>query len=177
MAPPRRPTAALFAALVAVGFAVVAYVLLHPTDESRIRAQLDKLAAVVRITDADAHANPIGRLAHVNDELAKLFEANVHASIPQVPSLGAGRAELAALVAGAPSYVRTFDVDFTNVTVKLDDAHTTAFVGATARVKLVERDGDASQDRRAIDLRFVHEDGEWVIRTLRVWTKDDAAPP
>jgi hypothetical protein len=59
----------------------------------------------------------------------------------------------------------------------MDDAHTTAFVQVIGRVKLVERDGAASQDRRAVDLHFVRRDGEWVIRTLRVWTREDAAPP
>jgi hypothetical protein len=177
MALPRRTTALALAGLVAIAVAVVVYFVLRPTDESRIRSQLDRLAAVVRIADADSPANPIGRLAHVNGELAKLFEPDVDVSIPDVPSLGSGRAELAQLVAGAPSYVRTFEVDFTNVTIKLDDSHTTAFVGVTARVKLVERDDSTTQDRRAVDVHFVQKDGEWVIRSLRVWTRQDAAPP
>jgi hypothetical protein len=177
MAPPRRRTALALAGLVAIAVAVVAYFVLRPTDASRIRSQLDRLAAAVRITDADSQANPIGRLAHVSGELAKLFEPDVDVSIPDVPSSGSGRAELAQLVAGAPSYVRTFEVEFTNVTIKLDDSRTTAFVGATARAKLIERDGAASQDRRAVDLHFVQKDGEWVVRSLRVWTTQDAAPP
>jgi hypothetical protein len=67
-------------------------------------------------------------------------------------------------------------VDFTNVTIKLDDTHTTALVGATASMKIVERDGSPSQSRRAVDLRFVLKDGAWLIRTLTVWTKEDASP-
>jgi hypothetical protein len=167
--------AAIVAAAIAI--AVGAYLLLRPTDESRIRGQLARLAAAVRITDANARVNPVGRLADVNRRLEPLFEPDVRVSIPEVPSLHAGRAELAELVASAPSLVRSFDVDFTSVTIKLDDARTTALVGATARTKLVERDGAASQDRRAVDLRFVRKDGQWVIRTLTVWSPEDAAPP
>jgi hypothetical protein len=79
-------------------------------------------------------------------------------------------------VAGAPRFVKTFDVDFGSVTLKLDAGHTTAFVGATASVRAVERDGTVNQDRRAIDAHFVEKEGAWVIRTLSVWPKEDAAP-
>jgi hypothetical protein len=72
--------------------------------------------------------------------------------------------------------VRSFDVDFGSVTLKLDADHTTAFVGATATVKAVERDGAVDEDRRAVDLHFVNEGGAWVIRSLSVWPKEDAAP-
>jgi len=163
-------------AVVAVAFAVAAYLLLRPTDESRIRSQLDRLAAAIRVTEADAQGSPVGRLAHVNGDLERLFEPDVRMSMPEVTSVTSGRAELAELVAGAPRFVRTFDVDFTNVTIKLDQDRTTALVGATAKMKLTDRDGSASQERRAVDLRFVRKDGAWFIRSLTVWTKEDAAP-
>jgi hypothetical protein len=170
----------VLAVVVAFALAVGAYFAWRPTDESRIRAQLARLAAAVRITDADGQANPIGRLATVNGQLDALFEPDARVTIPELTELTsghAGRRELAELVAGAPSYVRSFEVDFTSVTLKMDGAHTTAFVGATANVKAVERDGSTSQDRRAVDIHFVVRDGAWVIRTLSVWGKDDASPP
>jgi hypothetical protein len=139
------------AALAAVGLAVVAYLVLRPTDESRI-------------------------LAHVNGDLQDLFEPDVRMSLPEVTEATSGREALAELVAGAPRFVSTFDVDFASVTIKLDEARTTALVGATAKVKVLGRDGSASQERRAVDVRFVRKDGAWVIRTLTVWTKQDATP-
>jgi hypothetical protein len=167
-------------AVVALALAVGGYFVWRPTDESRIRAQLDRLASAVRITDADAQANPIARLARVNGELDGLFEPNARVTVPELAELGsghAGRRELAELVAGAPRYVRAFDVDFTAVTLKMDGAHTTAFVQTTANVKADERDGSASRDRRAVDVHFVAKDGAWVIQTLTVWAKEDAATP
>jgi len=164
-------------ALVVVALAVGAYFVWRPTDESRIRAQLTRLAATVRNIDADQQTNPIERLARVSGQLDGLFEPDARVTIPELTELGsghAGRRELAQLVAGAPSYLRTFD--FTNVTIKMDGAHTTAFVGVTATVKAFDRDGAASQDRRAVDFHFVEKDGAWVIRTLSVWAKEDAAP-
>jgi hypothetical protein len=175
-APPARRRWVLAAVAVALALAVGGYFAWRPTDESRIRSQLARLAAAVRVTEADQQANPIARLARVNGELDGLFEPDARLTIPELTSGHADRRELAALVAGAPRYVRTFDVDFTSVTLKMDAAHTTAFVGATASVKAVERDGSASQDRRAVDLHFVAKDGAWVIRTLTVWTKEDASP-
>jgi hypothetical protein len=174
-----RPRAPVLVAIVAaaIAIAVGVYLPLRPSDESRIRRQLARLAAAVRITDADASASPVGRLADVNGRLQPLFEQDVRVSIPEVASLHAGRAELAELLAGAPSSVRSFDVDFTSVTIKLDDARTTALVGATAHTRLVERDGVISRDRRAVDLRLVRKNGEWVVRTLTVWSPDDATPP
>lgn len=170
----KSPRWVALAALVVIAAAVGAYFLLRPTDESRIRAQLTRLAAAVRVTDEDAQAHPIGRMAHVNAELAKVFEADVRASIPEALPHDADREELVELVVGAPRFLRAFDVDFTNVTIKLDDTRTTALVGATADVKLGERDGSPSRERRAVDFRFVRKDGEWLVRTLTVWSKGEA---
>ncbi|HEY3821952.1 MAG TPA: hypothetical protein VGL81_32520 [Polyangiaceae bacterium] len=174
-----KPSWIALAVVLLATLAAGAYLVWRPTDESRIRAQLTALAGAVRIRDADAEANPIARTAHVGGELEGLFEPGARVNVPELSELASGHAdrrELAELVAGAPRYVRTFDVDFTSVTVKLDAGHTTAFVQATANVKVVERDGSASQDRRAVDVHFVAKDGTWVIRTLTVWTKEDAAP-
>jgi hypothetical protein len=172
-----RPRILVLIALVVIALGVGLWVLIRRTDESRIQGQLSRLAAAVRITDADAQDNPVGRLAHVSDELQPLFEPDVRMSIPEVPSLHVGRQELVGVVAGAPRFVRSFDVDFTGVTIKVDDTRTTALVGATARVKILERDGVVSQDKRVVDLRFVRKNDEWVIRTLTVWSPEDAAPP
>ncbi len=162
-----------------VALAVGAYFVWRPTDESRIRAQLARLASAVHVTEADAQANPVARLARVNGELDALFEPEARINVPELSELTSGhasRSELAELVAGAPRLVKTFEVDFGRVTLKLDAGHTTAFVGAAASVRAVERDGTVTQDRRAIDAHFVEKDGAWVIRTLSVWPKEDAAP-
>jgi hypothetical protein len=176
---PVRGSRIVVAVVVAVALAVAGYFVWRPTDESRIRGQLTRLAAAVRITDADRETNPIERVARVSSQLDALFEPDARVNIPELTDLGsehAGKRELVQLVTGAPQYVRTFAVDFTSVTIKMDAAHTTAFVGATASVSAVERDGSTSQDRRAVDLHFVDKDGVWLIRTLTVWTKEDAAP-
>ncbi len=171
---PRAAQIAFFpvAAVLAVG----AYLGLRPTDESRIRSKLDALAVAVHITEADMQTNPIGRLAHVSGAFEPLFDRDVRVSIPELTTLGSGRRELAELVTAAPRYARTFDVDFESVTVKIDDAQTSALVGATANVKALDRENRNRNDKRAVDFRFAKTDGEWIITTVTVWPKSDAAP-
>jgi hypothetical protein len=161
---------------VASALGVGGFFALRPTDESRIRAELAKLAAAVQIKEADAQANPIGRLAHVSGVFETLFEPDVRVNAPELTPLQSGRSELVQLVTAAPRFVRTLDVDLGRITVKLDEPATSADVGAVADVKVLDRDGTARRDKRAVDFHFVKKDGDWVITTLSVWSRDDAAP-
>jgi hypothetical protein len=160
-------------AAIGVGLAAVlgvgGYYAFRPTDESRIRKQLSKLAAAVRVTEADMQANPIGRLAHVSGELEELFDPDVRVSVSELTSLHSGRRELAEIVTAAPRSVRTFEVDFSGVTVKIDDAGASAAVGAVAEVTALDRDGRTRKDRRAVDFRFVKDGSAWIITTVSVW--------
>jgi hypothetical protein len=168
------------AVLLALGAVVAlctgAYVALRPTDESRIREKLAKLAAAVRITNAEVQANPIGRMAHVSGVFQTLFEPDVRVSAPELAQLGSGRRELEAAVVAAPRYVRAFDVDFASVTVKLDEAHESAEVGAVAEASSVDLENRKRQEKRAVDFHFVKRDGDWLIATVSVWTREDAPP-
>jgi len=166
---------AVIGAGLALVLGVVAYFALQPTDESRIRAKLSRLAKAAEVTEDDMQKNPIGRLAHASGEFEHLFDPDVRVSIPDIPTPLAGRADLARLVAGAPSFVRTFDVDFSDVTIKLDDAHASALVGVTATAKALDRDNRKRKDRRGVDFRFAKEDGDWLITTLTVWPQGEGA--
>ena len=161
-------------AAAAVVLGVGGYVAFRPTDEWRIRDKLAKLAAAVRVTEADVQANPIGRLAHVSGLFEPLFEPDVRVSIPELRSLESGRSELAQAVTAAPRFLRTFDVDFSDITVKLDEAGASAEVGARASVKALDRDGETRRDERAVNFHFVKKSGESIITTVSVWSKEDA---
>ena len=169
-----RRAALVVAAAAALGAG--AYFAFRPTDESRIRQQLAKLAAAVHVTDADVQTSAIGRLAHVSGLFEGLFDPDVRVSVPELGSIPPGRRALAEVMTGAPRFVRTLDVDFGSITVKLDDAGASAEVGATADVAALDREGTARKDKRAVDFRFVKQGGEWLIATVTVWTKEDARP-
>jgi hypothetical protein len=162
--------------VVAAALGVGGYFVFRPTDESQIRAALAKLVAAVQIKEADAQANPIGRLAHLSGVFETLFEPDVRVNIPELTPLQSGRTELVQMVVAAPRFVRTLEVDLGGVTVKLDEAAASAEVGAVADVKAVDRDGTARRDKRAVDFHFIKKDGSWIITTLSVWSKADAAP-
>jgi hypothetical protein len=175
------PRAWKIAVAVAVVAGVAIYFATRQSDEARIRGQLAKLAALVRVTEDDAQTNPIGRLAHVDDALAHLVDRDVRVNVPELPSaLGTatGREALGQLIASEPRFVRKLDLDFSRITVKLDDAHTSALVGLIARVRGKEADGADHDDERAVDMRFAREggNGEWVVTTLSVWSPGDARP-
>jgi len=170
------PRRALLGVALALVLGVGAYVALRPSDDSQIRGKLKQLAVAVRITEADMQANPIGRLSHVIGALEPVLDRDVRVSVPELTTLASGRRELAELVTAAPRYVRTFDVEFDSVTVKIDDVGTSALVGVTAEVKALDRDDRSRNDRRAVDFRFAKQDGDWVITTLSVWPKSDATP-
>jgi len=161
---------------VAIGLGAALYFALRPSDESRIKGQLAKLAALVHVTEDDAQTNPIGRLAHVNDALSHLVDRDVRVSVPELPSIGPGRAAMGQMITSEPRFVRTLDVDFSHVDIKLDEPHTSALVGLTARVKAKETSGQARDDERAVDLRFAKQDGEWLMTTITVWAPGDARP-
>ena len=163
--------ATAFAAVVVVWLTVF-----RASDDARIREQLAKLAAAVRVTADDAQTNPIGRFAHVNDAFTKLFDRDVRVSIPELTSLDSGRRPLAELATSAPRVFRSFDVDFSDIEVKIDDAKSSALVGATASVSAVEQGNTPRADKRAVDFRFAKQDGEWLITSLTVWPKDEARP-
>jgi hypothetical protein len=158
----------------AVAVAVLVWFALRPSDESRIRAKLKALSAAVQVKAADMQVNPIGRMAHVSGAFESLFEPDVRVSVPDVPQLGNGRQALVTAMVAAPSYVRTLDVDFDDVNVTIDPSATSAAVGATASVRLLDRDGRSRAGKRAVDFRFVKIDGDWLITTATVWAKDDA---
>jgi hypothetical protein len=159
--------------------ALVCWVVTRPSDETRIRRQLDALAKVVHVTEADVLVNPLGRLAHVNDALSTLVDHDVRVTVPELPMLGAGRQEMGQAITGAPRYVSELDVDFKNVSIKFDEPHMTALVGATADIHAKEHGGPTGRvrdDARAVDLRFAKADDTWIITTITVWAKDDAPP-
>jgi hypothetical protein len=77
-------------------------------------------------------------------------------------------------VTAAPHYVRTFDVAIDVSDVKIDESGTSAEVTGVAQASALTRDGDRRRDKRAVGFQFVKRDGEWLISTVSVWSKEDA---
>ena len=76
----------------------------------------------------------------------------------------------------APMAFRTAEVELASMTIKLDDAHTSAQVGARALLVATTREGERRSDRRAVDFRLAKTDGRWRITSVTVWPTSEAAP-
>ncbi|MEO6417948.1 MAG: nuclear transport factor 2 family protein, partial [Polyangiaceae bacterium] len=165
----------LFMAGIAIALMIAGYVFLFaPSDAERIRNELTRLAAAVEVT-GDA-PNPISHLAHVKGELAEIFEEDVRVTIPELPQLQSGRADLAKTATDASLYFRAASVSFAVVDLDLDATKSHALVRATAVLHLTERDGSNRLEKRLVNFQLAKTDGAWRIRTLTVLPSTEGAP-
>jgi hypothetical protein len=161
-------------AALAVLAGVVYFAVFRASDEEKIRAQLAKLSESVEVKEGGS--NPVFRKARLDADFEKIFDEDVRVSIPDLSSTKPGRANLVALAMQASVWARSASVELSKIEVKLDDAHQSAKVGATATVRAVSGSGRNERDERAVDFRFAKIDGTWKITSLTVWRKDEARP-
>jgi SnoaL-like domain len=149
-----------------LALALGAWLVLRPRgDEAEIRAALARLASTVTVTEGDR--NPVLRGRRIDRDFADLFDQDVRVTIPELPYVPSGRAELAATAADLPTVWSRAEASFGAVTIKLDDVHASATVEGTAT--LVTSDG---RETRAVSLLLRKVDGRWRIFSVTVWPKD-----
>jgi hypothetical protein len=155
-------------AVVLVG--AVAFLILHDSDESRIKSQLERLAHAVRLSEGD---NPLFRAARIRDEFAATLDDGVRAHIPEVGNVQEGRGRLFELaMSGGAIGFQSFSVGLARIQVKLDEAHTSAKASATATFEGT-RQGRAERDVRAVDFLLLKTDGIWRVTSITVWERDE----
>lgn len=156
--------------LLLAGVAIV-FTLSRHSDEDLIRGQLSRLAKAVRVTAGPGESNPLLRVARLRSEFREIFEADVRVTIPELPmALPTEPVALADSAAQLTVIYRAFDVDFSDVQIKLDDARLTAQVQATANVAATSRDG-LSRDTRPVDFLLRKVDGTWRVSSINVSAK------
>jgi hypothetical protein len=166
----------ILAMIAALSVAIVGYfALFRPSDEDRIRSQLAKLAEAVEVKEPGS--NPVFRKARIDEAFGAVFDEDVHVSIPDLSTMKSGRAGLAALATQASVWARTASLEFSGIEIRLDDAHASAKVGATAIVRAEGGDRRNRREERAVDFRFAKIDGLWKITSVTVWRNDASAPP
>ena len=161
------------AALAAALLAIAIWFFTRPSDEQKIRAQVARVAAAVKVTEDDT--NPLFRLARIKDIFRDTLDKNAHVSLADVPTLprsGSGRDQLAETATQATAVFLTADVDLSGVDVKLDDARLQAEVKAKATLVAVGRDGKLRRESRAVDFHVVLMEGTWRITSITLWTKE-----
>jgi ketosteroid isomerase-like protein len=164
---------------IAAGAAIVAAVLVwffffRASDEALVRDCVARAAAAVRTTEDDT--NPLTRMARLKREMRECLDKDVRVSLQEVQGVPAsitGREALANATAQALGMFEKASVDLSSVEVKLDDAHRSAQVTATASFDATERGGRPRRERRDLSMLVVKGDDGWRITTVTVWAPRD----
>ncbi len=153
---------------IAAGCAAVAAVALwltvfRPSEEDRIRKVLDRFTKAVMVKRDD---NILSRAARVKSELKETVADDVYVDVADFNIRVTNRAALAENATKAGLVFTTADCELTAMTVKVDEAATTAKVDALA-VVTGERGGERKIDKRPVHF-LLRKDGVWRITTIDV---------
>ena len=159
--------------MAAIVLGVAIWFFTRPGDEQKIREQVARVVAAVKVTEDDT--NPLIRLARIKGIYKETLDKNVHLSLEDVPTLprgGSGRDQLAEMATQATAIFRSADIDLSGVEVKLDGPRQQAEVKAKATLVAVGRDGKSRRESRAVDFHVVSMEGTWRITSITVWAKE-----
>lgn len=157
--------------LVLLGVAVIAYALLGPSDEDRIRELLDRLAAAVGVDEGER--NPLVRHGRLRGEFAEIFAKEASASVPEVGEGLHGRDQLVAAATQVGSVYQSADVGLGDVKVSVDKAGQSAEASATATITGAMHGQPLRRDERSVRFRIEKIDGDWKIFSVTVQPRSD----
>ncbi len=149
-------------ALVVVLGGVVAWTILRPSDEAKIRKVLERL---VHAVEPRPNANPVFELGRVKGEFSEILTERVEVSIPDIGGVPSGRNELAQAAVAAGGRFGVGDLELSVSEIKLDEAHTRADVDSIVRMK---RQGSAlTREERRVHFSLRNDDG-WRVTSVNV---------
>lgn len=160
--------------LVAAGVALAVYATFFwSSDEDRIRARLDQLAAAVRVGGGE---NPVFRQARLRGDFAEIFTKDARARVAEVAEGLQGRDALVGAATQLAGPYQTADVSLGGVGVRIDRAGVTAEVDATATLTGVMHGQPPRRDERKVTFQLEKIDGDWMIvsATVAARAEDDS---
>ncbi len=156
--------------VVAAGIGLAGYaVFAGKSDQERIADQLERLERVVEISGDE---NLLLRGSRIRGEFQEIFVKDVAVKIPELTSLGSGRAPLAGVATQAGARFSSADIDFGKLDISVGNAG--ANVKAPVTLTANDRAGRVRCDRRQVRIGFVKVDGDWLISSVRVISKSGA---
>jgi hypothetical protein len=161
-------------ALPLVGAAALAYFLLRPSDEERIRWQLAALGRAVVIDPAEK--DPRARPLRVHEAFQKILEPSVRVEIPGVVEDVRDRDELTGMAVAVGDTLTDLTVDLRAVRVKVEPGARAARVQASATFAGAVRGGRGDRLVREVTVRFEKVDGEWRIASIAADVDEQASP-
>lgn len=156
---------AVAGACAAVALVVLVITLTRPSEEDRVRKVLERFAKAVAVKQDD---NILSRAGRVKSELKETVTDDVHVDVADLNIRVSNRQALAESATKASLVFTSADCELTGMTIKIDDASTTAKVDALALVTGM-RGGERKIDRRPVHFLLRKDDG-WKITTIDVAT-------
>jgi hypothetical protein len=135
----------------------------RPSEEDRIRHVLDRFAKAVAVKKDD---NILSRAGRLRSELKETVADDVYVDVPDFNIQVTSRATLVEDATKAGLVFTSADCELTGMTIKVDEAATTAKVDALALVT-GERGGERRVDKRPVHF-LLRKDGTWRITTIDV---------
>ena len=153
----------IVAACALLGVIALWLTVFRPSEEDRIRKTLGRITKAVAVKSDD---NPLARMGRLKSELKETTTDDVFVTVPDFDVRVTNRTTLVEAASKAPAVYSSADVELTGLTIKVDDAATTAKADAIA-VVTGERGGERKIDKR--DVHFLlRKDGEWKVTTIDV---------
>ena len=140
----------------------IGWVLL-PSEEDRIRRQLDDLAETASV---EAGESPLIRTARAA-RIANHFTQHAHVDLGGPFEPLQGRAALTALVVGLRLPQEGIAVEILDTAVRVDGSSTGATASMTAQVSTRATARDALLEAREVAVRLRKVDGEWLVDDMR----------
>jgi hypothetical protein len=156
---------AIVAACAGIAAVALWLTVFRPSEEDRIRQVLQRFAKAVAVKQDD---NIIARMGRIKSELKETVADDVYVDVVDLNIRVANRQSLAENAAKAGLVFTSADCELTGMTIKVDDAATTAKVDALALVT-GERGGERKVDKRPVHF-LLRKDGTWKITTIDVAT-------
>ncbi len=148
---------------VALGVLLVAYALFSgDSAEERVRRAVAAFGATLTV---DSGESPLIATARVRGALDELTVKEVSITLPDFPSLRAGRDGLVDALGKGRVLFRTAEVEFSEVQVELRGD--VAEVSAVGTLTGVDRHGRSRHHQRQVQLELVKEDG-WRVKRVAV---------
>jgi len=155
---------AIVAACAAVAAIALYFTVFRPSEDDRVRKVLARFAKAVTVKPDD---NILARAGRLNTELKATVSDDVFVVIPDLNIRVASRVALSENATKAGLVYQSAECDLTGMTIKIDDAATTAKVDALA-VVTGSRAGDRKVDKRPVHFLLRKDDGDWRITTIDV---------
>lgn len=135
----------------------------RPSEDDRIREVLGRFTKAMTIRREE---NILSRTGRVRSELKEIVTDIVYVDVPDLDIRTTSRVALGENAVKATLVFSSADCELTGITVKIDDAATTAKVDALALVT-GERGGERKVDKRPVHFGL-RKDGSWRITSIDV---------